>query len=659
MAQGFAQGFTSGFGLVSDVFKEKRQAEAQEKQMAFQREQFEEQKRRSTEQEERLKSAEKRAIAADARADLEFSRKIDQEDTVKALQTGNAEFILAHRKLGPELQAQLDPKYRDIYDRLNRGELSIDQLDNQTANILLAPELRRNVGEKTRVNMNPAEKDPAKIQYKNITVLNKGIESVNAVEGRPDVLSLNILVEGVDENGQRIIFTEKMTAGRKIGGEEKTVGVRQAVDYITVGKRAAYDLFNNTPAFRNIAKAYGVGITPDQEVRIADNARANYSRIQDANLKRLESLKESNEEAFSKRFGSKTPYEAAEDVTKTYFGGMDVEQHISSTLQRVKSGNDASQIARIPDLESSKSTYAQFGLQIKNNDEAIRMKNDEFAMQSKYGDESNTVIPSMIRRLSTELNRPITFDEYRQLQREVRGVMEKSKTKELSEGVIGEAINKMVRGGQRPSSSEDKTFVQKSADVVGGGISSLGETVSAADPLGIVGLREGGKAISRVGERVSSIGDTEKKTEQPTVDNRVSSIAPPKYATSITNAAQNANIDPVVLAKIAQTESNFRDDVVSGKTVSSAGAVGIVQMVPKWHKNVDFERVKKDPAYALNEGAMYFRELLNMYGGDYQKAAAAYNWGPGNLSKLIKDKGDNWKMHLPTETKNYLKKVFA
>ena len=114
-----------------------------------------------------------------------------------------------------------------------------------------------------------------------------------------------------------------------------------------------------------------------------------------------------------------------------------------------------------------------------------------------------------------------------------------------------------------------------------------------------------------------------------------------------------------MLAKIAQTESNFRDDVVSGKTVSSAGAVGIVQMVPKWHSGVDFERVKKDPAYALNEGAKYFRELLDMYGGDYQKAAAAYNWGPGNLSKLIKEKGDNWKMHLPSETKNYLKKVFA
>jgi len=641
MAQGFAQGFTSGFGLVSDVFKEKRQAEAQEKQMAFQREQFEEQKRRSTEQEARLKSAEERAIAAEARADLEFSRLVDQQDTVKALQTGNAEFILAHRKLGPELLAQLDPKYRDIYDRLSRGELSIDQLDTQTVNILLAPELRRNVGEKTRVNMNPAEKDPAKIQYKNITVLNKGIESVNAVEGRPDVLSLSILVEGVDENGQRIIFKEKMTAGRKIGGEEKTIGVRQTVDYITVGKRAAYDLFNSTPAFRNIAKAYGVGLTPEQEIGIAKEARAHYSRIQDENEKRLESLKEYNEEAFSKRFGSKTPYEAAEDVTRAYFGGMDVEQHISSSLQRVRSANDASQIARIPDLESSKSTYAQFGLQIKNNDEAIRMKNDEFAMQAKYGDDSNTVIPSMIRRLSTELNRPITFDEYRQLQREVRSVMEKSKTKDLSEGVIGEAINKMVRGETPPATTNRLAGEQ------------LG-------PLGSAAFTPSGSIILP-GYGVARSDQAEKKTEQPVVDPNVSKIAPPKYATSITSAAKNANIDPVVLAKIAQTESNFRDDVVSGKKVSSAGAVGIVQMVPKWHKGVDFERVKKDPEYALNEGARYFRELLDMYNNDYEKAAAAYNWGPTRLTNLLnnKEKASKWKEYLPEETKNYLKKVFS
>lgn len=653
MAQGFAQGFTSGFGLVSDIFKEKRQAEAQEKQMALQREQFEEQKRRTA-------SAEERAQLAADREAMDFSRRIDMEDTTRALRMGDAEYIMAHKKLGPELQASLDPKYREIYDRLNSGQLSVDQLDTQTVNVLLSPELRRGVGEKTRVNMNPAEKDPNKIQYKNITVINKAIESVNPVEGRPDVLSLNILVEGVDDNGQRVLFTDKMTAGRRVGGEEKTVGVRQAVDYITVGKRSVYNLFSNTPGFRNIASAYGVGITPEQEVRIADNARSNYSRIQDANLKRLESLKESNEEAFTKMYGNKTPYEAAEDVTKRYFGGMDVEQHISSTIQRVKSGNDPSQIARIPDLESTKSMYGQFGLEIKNNDEAIRMKNDEFAMQAKFGDESGTVIPGMIRRLSTQLNRPITFQEYRQLQTEIADVMKKSKTNQLSEGVIGEAINRMVRGEpQQVSATDGRSVLQKSADVVGGGISRLGEAVSAGDPLGIIGLREGGRAISSVGERVSAIGDTEKKSEQPVVDPKVAKIAPEKYAPSITSAAKNASIDPVVLAKIAQTESNFRDDVVSGKTVSSAGAVGIVQMVPKWHKGVDFDRVKKDPAYALNEGAKYFRELLDMYGGDYQKAAAAYNWGPGNLSKLIKEKGDNWKMHLPSETKNYLKKVFA
>jgi soluble lytic murein transglycosylase-like protein len=84
-------------------------------------------------------------------------------------------------------------------------------------------------------------------------------------------------------------------------------------------------------------------------------------------------------------------------------------------------------------------------------------------------------------------------------------------------------------------------------------------------------------------------------------------------------------------------------------------------MVPKWHSGVDFERVKKDPDYAIGEGARYFRELLDMYKGDYQKAAAAYNWGPTRLTNLLKnkDKAANWKEYLPEETKKYLKSVFG
>lgn len=46
------------------------------------------------------------------------------------------------------------------------------------------------------------------------------------------------------------------------------------------------------------------------------------------------------------------------------------------------------------------------------------------------------------------------------------------------------------------------------------------------------------------------------------------------------------------------------------------------------------------------------RSLLDEFGGDYEKALSAYNWGPGNLSK----KGMEAR---PKETREYSTKILA
>lgn len=87
--------------------------------------------------------------------------------------------------------------------------------------------------------------------------------------------------------------------------------------------------------------------------------------------------------------------------------------------------------------------------------------------------------------------------------------------------------------------------------------------------------------------------------------------------------------------------------------VSKAGAVGPFQFMPGTAKDYGL----KDP-FDLRESAdaagRYFSDLLKMFNGDIEKAAAGYNWGQGNVQKDIAEHGEAWKDYLPPETQKYI-----
>ena len=56
-----------------------------------------------------------------------------------------------------------------------------------------------------------------------------------------------------------------------------------------------------------------------------------------------------------------------------------------------------------------------------------------------------------------------------------------------------------------------------------------------------------------------------------------------------------------------------------------------------------------DPEQNIMAGTRFLKNMLTRYGGDIDKALAAYNWGPGNL--------DRKKGLLPKETQQYIAKV--
>jgi Transglycosylase SLT domain len=123
-----------------------------------------------------------------------------------------------------------------------------------------------------------------------------------------------------------------------------------------------------------------------------------------------------------------------------------------------------------------------------------------------------------------------------------------------------------------------------------------------------------------------------------------------------------------VFSKLIGAESKGVHTTASGSLLTSPkGAQGITQVMPKTgatpgygvtplqnNSEEEYRRFGKD----------YLKAMLKEFGGDYEKALAAYNAGAGNvkaaITKATRDSGD-WKSYLPNqaETLPYVKQILA
>jgi soluble lytic murein transglycosylase-like protein len=99
---------------------------------------------------------------------------------------------------------------------------------------------------------------------------------------------------------------------------------------------------------------------------------------------------------------------------------------------------------------------------------------------------------------------------------------------------------------------------------------------------------------------------------------------PNGYGKVIQKAAQANGIDPAILAGLLDVESGFNP-----RSISSAGARGIAQIVPKWHPGVNPD----DPIASINYAAKWLSETQRQFGGDMRLALLAYNGGTPTISK--------------------------
>lgn len=105
-----------------------------------------------------------------------------------------------------------------------------------------------------------------------------------------------------------------------------------------------------------------------------------------------------------------------------------------------------------------------------------------------------------------------------------------------------------------------------------------------------------------------------------------------------------------ICVRQCEAESSFRQ-----AAVSQCGALGLFQLMPG-----TAAELKVNPhVWTQNVfgGIRYLARMRAHYGGDIRKALAAYNWGPGNVTRAIRAYGEAWEDHIPKETAGYLKKI--
>lgn len=130
------------------------------------------------------------------------------------------------------------------------------------------------------------------------------------------------------------------------------------------------------------------------------------------------------------------------------------------------------------------------------------------------------------------------------------------------------------------------------------------------------------------------------------------SEAPSEYK-DVIGATESANNMPQgLLASLLRTESNFNPNAQGPLLDNGERAMGIAQIRPSAHPGVNYN----DPNESIQYSGKYLSTLYSQF-GSWEKAAAAYNWGPGNFSKVANK--PNWRELLPDETKNYLRKIFG
>lgn len=118
----------------------------------------------------------------------------------------------------------------------------------------------------------------------------------------------------------------------------------------------------------------------------------------------------------------------------------------------------------------------------------------------------------------------------------------------------------------------------------------------------------------------------------------------------IVKYSQEMGIDPNIARAVAMQESGGRQDVIS-----PAGAIGTFQLMSDTAKGLGVDPY--DLEQNIRGGIMYLKQMYDRYGGNWDRALYAYNWGPGNMDAYLQTGKGLDGRPMPSETLNYVSGV--
>ncbi len=107
---------------------------------------------------------------------------------------------------------------------------------------------------------------------------------------------------------------------------------------------------------------------------------------------------------------------------------------------------------------------------------------------------------------------------------------------------------------------------------------------------------------------------------------RTQAVLPARYQAAVLSLAERFDVSPALLEAVVWQESRWHEGAIS-----PVGARGLAQLMPGTAREMGVN--PDDPLANLEGGARYLRQQLDRFGGDIEKALAAYNAGPGRVEQ--------------------------